>query len=333
MKVTSPHVIVTHQLPEAWIADLATNCNALIGPPTTDGAGLSAELQRHLPAVDGLLTLLLDTIDDNLLEKAPNLRVVSQMAVGVDNIDLDACTRRGIQVGHTPGVLTDATADIAMTLLLATARRLLETNRDAREGRWGLWQPARWLGSDLAGATLGIVGMGAIGQATARRAKAFGMHIVYTNRSPKVEAERELGATRLELGELLAVSDFVSLHTPLSAETRHLIDAAALRKMKPNAILINTARGPVVDSAALVAALQNGQIRAAGLDVTDPEPLPPDHVLWSLDNCVIAPHIGSATENTRRNMAELAVANLLAGLRGERLPHCANPEVYEQASG
>ena len=220
-----------------------------------------------------------------------------------------------------------------MTLLLATARRLLETNRDAREGRWGLWQPARWLGADLSGATLGIVGMGAIGQATARRAKAFGMQIVYTNRSPKPEAERELGAERLEMGELLAVSDFVSLHTPLSAETQHLIDAAALRKMKPSAILINTARGPVVDSAALVAALQNGQIRAAGLDVTDPEPLPPDHVLWSLDNCVIAPHIGSATENTRRKMAELAVANLLAGLHGERLPHCANPEVYEQASG
>jgi lactate dehydrogenase-like 2-hydroxyacid dehydrogenase len=330
MKVTSPHVIVTHQLPDAWIAELSTNCNPLIGPPTTDGAGLSAELQRHLASADGLLTLLMDKIDDNLLEKAPNLRVVSQMAVGVDNIDLDACTRRGIPVGHTPGVLTDATADIAMTLLLATARCLLETNRDAREGRWGLWQPARWLGADLSGATLGIVGMGAIGQATARRAKAFGMNIVYTNRSPKPEAERELSAERLEMRELLAVSDFVSVHTPLSAETHHLIDAAALRIMKPGAILINTARGPVVETDALIAALQSGQIRAAGLDVTDPEPLPPDHVLWSLDNCVIAPHIGSATENTRRKMAELAVANLLAGLRGERLLHCANLEVYEK---
>lgn len=330
MKIATPHVIVTHELPAPWIAELHDQCNVLVGPPTTEGVGLSAELQRHLPSADGILTLLLDKVDDKLLAKAPNLRVVSQMAVGVDNIDLAACTRRGIPVGHTPNVLTDATADVAMTLLLATARRLLETNRDAREGRWGTWQPARWLGADLSGATLGIIGMGAIGQATARRARAFGMKIVFTNRSPKPEAARELDATRLEMGDLLAVSDFVSLHTPLSAETHHMIDAAALQKMKPTAILINTARGSVVDSDALIAALQNGQIRAAGLDVTDPEPLPADHVLWSLENCVIAPHIGSATENTRRKMAELAVANLLAGLRGDRLPQCANPDVYER---
>ncbi len=323
-------VIVTHQLPEEWIADLHENCNVLVGPPTSEVAGLSAELQRHLPSADGLLTLLTVKVDAKLLNKAANLRVVSQMAVGVDNIDLNACTQRGIPVGHTPGVLTDATADLAMLLLLATARRLLETNRDAREGRWGTWQPERWLGADLAGKTLGIVGMGAIGQATARRAKAFGMNIVYTNRSSKPDAAREFDATRLRLDELLTVSDFVSLHTPLSAETRHLIDAAALAQMKPTAILINTARGPVVDTDALVAALRAGQIRAAGLDVTDPEPLPPNHALWSLDNCVIAPHIGSATENTRRKMAQLAVTNLLAGLRGERLPHCANPTVYEK---
>jgi glyoxylate reductase len=218
---------------------------------------------------------------------------------------------------------------MTMTLLLAMARRLMEASEDARHGRWTTWTPTAWLGSDLHGATLGIVGMGKIGQAAAARAKAFGMKIVYNSRRTKPEAEAELAATYLSLDELLAQSDFVSLHTPLTSETRHLIDAAALRRMKPTAILVNMARGPVVETEALVRALQEGWIQAAALDVTDPEPLPADHILYTLKNCLIAPHIGSATWHTRRRMAELACENLLAGLNGRRLPHCANSQVYE----
>jgi len=250
------------------------------------------------------------------------------MAVGVDNISLGACTKRGIPVGHTPGVLTEGTADLAMALLLAVARRLPEASRDARLGRWTTWNPAGWLGADLHGATLGIIGMGKIGRAMAERARGFGLRLVYASHNAKPEVEQELGAVRLSLDELLARSDFVSLHVPLTAETRGLIGEAQLRAMKETAILINTARGPVVDPDALYLALSRGWIAAAGLDVTEPEPLPAGHRLYTLENCLILPHIGSATRQTRRRMAELACQNLLAGLAGERLPRCANPEVY-----
>lgn len=270
-------------------------------------------------------------VNDVLLDRAPGLKVVSNMAVGVDNIDLAACTTRGIPVGHTPGVLTEGTADITMALLLAVARRLPEASLDARSGRWTTWQPTGWLGADLHGATLGIVGLGKIGQAVAKRAKGFGMNLVYTNRSPKPEAENALGATRLPLKRLLAESDFVSLHVPLSEDTRGIIGEDELRLMKKSAILINTARGPVVDAEALLEALTEGWIAAAGLDVTDPEPLPAGHPLYELENCLVVPHIGSATHKTRRRMAELACDNLLAGLAGERLVHCANPDVYLSA--
>jgi phosphoglycerate dehydrogenase-like enzyme len=215
-----------------------------------------------------------------------------------------------------------------MALLLAVARKLPEASRDAREGKWTTWLPDGWLGADLYGATLGIVGMGKIGQAVAKRANGFGTELVYTDPSPRPEVDEALGAKRLPLGELLRRSDFVSLHVPLMEETRGLIDRARLRQMKSTAVLINTARGPVVDPDALYQALSEGWIAAAGLDVTDPEPLPAGHRLYRLDNCLILPHIGSATMNTRRRMAELAAANLLAGLDGRRLPHCANPEVY-----
>ncbi|HIQ08449.1 MAG TPA: D-glycerate dehydrogenase, partial [Anaerolineaceae bacterium] len=221
-------------------------------------------------------------------------------------------------------VLTDAVADLTLALLLAVARGIFPAAQDAREGRWGLWSPTRWLGADLQGATLGIVGLGGIGQAVARRAVGFGLRIGYTSRTPKPEAEAAYGAQRLPLDELLAMSDFVSLHVPLTPETRGLIGEAALRRMKPTAYLINMARGPVVDTDALVRALQEGWIAGAALDVTEPEPLPPAHPLYRLPNCVIVPHIGSATHATRRRMAELACANLLAGLRGEPLPHRAN---------
>lgn len=318
-----PFVIITHALPAEWLDLLEGRVRALSGPAET--AGFSAGLLERLPEAEGLLTLLTDRVDDELLDKAPRLKVVSNMAVGVDNIDVAACTRRGIQVGNTPGVLTEGTADLALALLLAAARRLPEAAEDARRGRWQTWTPTGWLGADLSGAVLGIVGLGKIGQAVARRAAAFGMHLVYHNPSPlPAEQEQRLGARWLPLDELWAQSDFISLHTPLKPETRRLINEHSLRKMKPGAILINTARGGVVDQAALEKALRQGWIRAAALDVTDPEPLPPDHPLYSLDNCLIVPHIGSATENTRRRMAETACENLLAGVSGQPLKHSVN---------
>jgi phosphoglycerate dehydrogenase-like enzyme len=324
-----PQVIVSHTLPEKWLASLEDRCQLLIGPKTTEISGLAPELKEQLDQVEGLFTILTVPVDDDLLDQAPKLRVVSNMAVGVDNIDLEACTGRGIPVGHTPGVLTEGTADLTMALLLAVARKLPQASQDARQGRWTTWEPAGWLGADLAGATLGIVGLGNIGTAVAQRAKCFGLRLVYTNPSPRPEVEDSLGAIQLPLDELLGQSDFVSLHVPLTPETRHMIDERTLQLMKPEAILLNVARGPVVDSQALYRALQEGWIAAAGLDVTDPEPLPPDDPLYSLSNCLIVPHIGSATANTRRRMAELACENLLAGLEGRKLLHCANPQVYE----
>lgn len=322
-----PLVLITHTLPDGWLAQLEGRVRMLTGPE--DATQLDPELRARLGEADGLYTLLTIPVTEALLDQAPRLRVVSNMAVGVDNIDLEACTRRGIPVGHTPGVLTDGTADLAMALLLAIARRLPEASQDARGGRWQTWSPTGWLGADLAGATLGIVGLGKIGQAVARRASAFGVNLVYTDTSDHPEIESQLGARRLGPDELLHRSDFVSLHVPLTEETRGMIDEGALQSMQPTAILVNTARGPIVDTAALTLALQEGWIRAAALDVTDPEPLPPDHPLYALDNCLVVPHIGSATWNTRRRMAERACENLLAGLEGRRLPFCVNPQVYE----
>lgn len=323
---TIPFVIITHALPKGWLDLLAGRCETLIGPEMPPG--FAPQLQERLADAEGLFTLLTDRVDEALLARAPRLRVVSNMAVGVDNVDVAACTRRGIPVGNTPGVLTDATADLTMALLLAAGRRLPEAAADARAGRWSTWSPTGWLGADLAGATLGIVGLGKIGCAVARRARGFGLRLLYSGPSPKPEAEAELGAVRLPLADLLRQSDFVTLHVPLTPETRGLIGEAALRAMKPTAILINAARGPVVDTAALVRALGEGWIAGAALDVTDPEPLPAEHPLYRLPNCLIVPHIGSATHGTRRRMAEVACQNLLAGLAGERLPFCVNPEVY-----
>jgi len=319
-------VIVAHALPEGWLALLQSQCDLLVGPAETNG--LASELLAALGEADGLFTLLTDRVDETLLQKAPRLRVVSNMAVGVDNIDLAACTRRGIPVGHTPGVLTEATADLTMALLLAAARRLPESSRDAREGRWTTWSPTGWLGADLQGATLGIVGMGKIGQAVAARARGFGLRLLYADRRARPEAEESLGANRVELADLLQHGDFVSLHVPLTSETRHLVNEKTLRAMKRTALLVNTARGGVVDTAALVRALSEGWIGGAALDVTDPEPLAPGHPLYSFPNCLIVPHIGSAAVGTRRRMAELACENLLAGWEGRPLLHCANPEVY-----
>jgi len=301
------HIVLTRTLPFPAVEALAsehevTTWEERLPPPPERLRALVAD-------ADGLLCLLTDTIDAALLDAAPNLRVVSNLAVGTDNVDLDAAGARGIAVGATPGVLTEATADLTFALLLASARRLPEAAAAVPVGDWVTWEPARWLGAEVAGATLGIVGMGRIGTAVARRAAGFQMEV--------------LDARADGLDALLERSDFVSLHCPLTPQTRGLIGDAALARMKPDAHLINTARGPIVDQDALARALHSGQIAGAALDVTDPEPLPADHPLLAAPNVLVVPHVGSATHATRARMAELAVANLLAGLEGRPLPHQA----------
>lgn len=259
--------------------------------------------------------MLTDRIDADLLGQAPHLVVISQVAVGVDNIDLDACAARGVVVGHTPDVLTETVADSAFALLASIVRRLPEGEREVRSGDWAPWELFHLAGGDLHGTTLGIVGMGRIGRAIARRAAGFDMEVVYSSPSRK-----EIAAEHLSLRQLLERSDHVVLCTPLDDSTRHLISHAQLALMKPTAYLVNVARGSVVDTAALVAALSEGEIAGAALDVTDPEPLPPDHPLLDLENCLVVPHIASASLRTRHDMASLAVDNLLAGLRGQPLP-------------
>ena len=315
-----PRVFVARRIPEEALAAITAASDADIWPeelpPPRD------ELLRRVAGCDGILTLLTDRVDDELLDAAgPGLRVVSNYAVGYDNIDVPACARRGIAVGNTPGVLTETTADLAWALLMAAARRLPEGDRYVRAGKWLTWGPLLLLGPDVNGATIGIVGFGRIGQAMARRAQGFGMTVLYHDVTPLPEAvTAPLGATYVPLDGLLARSDFVSLHVNLTDETRHLINAATLATMKPTAVLINTSRGPVVDQAALATALRDGTIWAAGLDVTDPEPIPMDDPLVGLDNCLIVPHIASASRATRGKMAEMAAANLIAGVRREPLP-------------
>ncbi len=287
------------------------------------------ELLAQVAEADALYCMLTDQIDRELLDAAPRLQVISSMAVGVDNIDLAACTERGIPVGHTPGVLTEATADMAFGLLLAAARRIGEGFDYVRADKWGEWEPDLLLGWDVHSSVLGIIGMGRIGAAVARRGAGFGMEVVYSGPHPKPEIEAELGAVRRDLSGLLSIADHVVITAPLKADTYHLINERTLRLMKPTATLVNIARGPLVDTPALVDALRSGAIAAAGLDVTDPEPLRGDHPLARLSNCVITPHLGSASAKTRAEMAELAARNLILARRGERMEACANPLVYE----
>jgi len=317
-----PVVILTHTLPEGWISSLKDRCKLYIGPQ--DATKLDPSLLKMLPQAEGLFTLLTIPVTQAILDQSPKLRVISNMAVGVDNIDITACTRRKIPVGNTPGVLTESTADLTMALMLSIARNITQAQRDAQDGRWKTWSPAGWLGTELNGSTIGIIGMGKIGKAVANRAIAFGMKVLFTD----PEIKDYPNALQVSFWEVLKKSDFVTLHAPLTEETRKLINNEAFSLMKPNAILINAARGSLIDTDALFNALKYHHIRAAALDVTDPEPLPSTHPLFSLPNCLIVPHIGSATEHTRQQMAALACKNLLAGLVGQMLPHCVNPEVY-----
>jgi lactate dehydrogenase-like 2-hydroxyacid dehydrogenase len=280
--------------------------------------------------VEGILCLLTDGIDAEFMDNAgPQLKVISQIAVGFDNIEVPEATRRGIPVGNTPEVLTQATADATWALLLAAARRITESERAVRAGRWRTWHPLHFLGQDLHGAALGVIGMGRIGFEVAKRSVGFGMKVLYHDLVRRHDYEREVPMQRVELEQLLAESDFVTLHTVLNDSTHHLLDDAAFAKMKPNAIVVNAARGPVIDPRALYSALAEGRIAGAGLDVTEPEPIPEDDPLLTLENCVIVPHIASASRHTRREMSRIAATNLLNGLRGERLLTCVNPEVYE----
>ncbi|HEY3474966.1 MAG TPA: D-glycerate dehydrogenase [Anaerolineales bacterium] len=321
-----PKVFVTRAIPEKGMEIIQDVCDVDLWP---DELPPSREaLLQHVRGVDGLLCLLTDKIDGEVMDEAgPQLKVISNHAVGFDNIDVSAATARKVPVGNTPDVLTDATADFAFALMMAVARRIPEGGRHVHDGKWKTWGPMTLLGVDIKGATLGLIGFGRIGKAVARRALGFDMRVIYYDPSEK-KPHRDLRATRVDFETLLKESDFISLHTPLTPDTRHMIDSEALSKMKPNAVLINTARGPVVDPEALYEALKEKRIFGAGLDVTEPEPLPMDSPLLTLDNIVIVPHIASASKTSRDQMSWMAAQNLMAGLKGERLPNCVNPQVY-----
>ncbi len=323
-----PKVFVSRVIPEAGMEMIHAVAEADVWPD--DLPPPYEVLKQRVQGVDGLLCLLTDRIDAGLIGAAgPALKVISQMAVGYDNIDIPAATAHGIPVGNTPGVLTEATADFAWALLMAAARRVVEADRYTRSGRWKTWGPTMLLGHDVAGASLGIVGLGRIGRAVARRAQGFGMQILYNdgvNRFP--DLEQTMGVVYAPFEQLLRQSDFVSIHVPLTDLTYHLFGAEQFQQMKPTAILINTARGPIVDPDALYEALNSGEIAYAALDVTDPEPIPMDSPLLLLDNVIVAPHIASASMRARTKMATMAAANLAAGLKGEKLPNCVNPDVY-----
>lgn len=320
-----PRIYVTREIPAAGMQVLHEHCEVLLWRDSLPVP--RATLLAAVADVEGLLTLLSDPIDATLIAAAPQLRVISQYAVGYDNIDIAAATARGIPVGNTPDVLTVATADFAFALLMAAARRIPEGDANVRQGEWRTWGPQTLLGQDVWGTTLGVVGLGRIGQAMVRRGRGFAMRVLFTD--PRCKAEgAALGAECVPLETLLAEADFVSLHCPLTPETRGLMGERELRMMKPTAILINTARGAVVQQEALLRALREGWIAGAALDVTDPEPLTPEHPLVGLPNCLITPHIASASVAARTQMAIVAAENLLTGLRGERLPHCVNPQVY-----
>lgn len=323
--MTQPKILITRFIPSRGL-DLIREHFPIFEISSHDLPPTREQLLEKVHGVEGLLCLLTEKIDSELMDAAgPQLRVISSMSVGVDHVDVAAATARGIPIGNTPGVLTDATADMAFALLFASARRVVEGEKYIRAGLWKTWHPQLLLGADFVGATLGIVGFGRIGQAVAKRAQGFDMRVIFHDPT----AEPVYGANPVDLDTLLHESDFVSLHVPLTQNTKHLVNVGFLAKMKPNAILVNTARGGVVDQAALYDALRSKRIFAAALDVTDPEPLPMDSPLLELENCLIVPHLGSASHRSRDMMSLLAAQNLIAGLQRERLPNCVNPEVYK----
>lgn len=326
--MAKPRIFVARRIPEDWLTRLQKDCEVDLwdneSPPER------GELFEHVRDKEAILSLLTDTIDGQVMDTAGSgLKVISNCAVGVDNIDLQEATRRGIPVGHTPGVLTDTTADFAFALLLAAGRRIVEADHFTRSGHWKTWGLTQLLGQDLSGATLGILGFGRIGRGVAKRALGFEMRVLFYDPSAEEdEFAYKLNARKVDLDTLLREADFISIHTPLNEETYHLIDRQAFAKMKPTAVLVNTARGPIVDPGALYEVLKSRAIRFAAIDVTEPEPIPQDDPLLKLDNLIITPHIASASVDTRGKMVSIAVENLLAGLEGRRLPHCANPDVY-----
>ncbi|MFO7946389.1 MAG: D-glycerate dehydrogenase [Armatimonadota bacterium] len=326
--MSKPKVFITRLIPDAGLDQIREECDADVWeeqmPPE------KSVILEHVASCDGLLSLLTDEIDAEVMDAAGNnLKVISNYAVGFNNIDVDAATERGIAVGNTPGVLTDTTADLGWALLMSIARRIVEADKYVRAKKWKTWEPRLLLGDDVAGATLGIIGFGRIGQAMAKRATGFDMKILYYDIYRDEEAEEKYGAEFREMDDVLKEADFVTLHTVLNDDTYHMIGARELDLIGPNGYLINNSRGGVIDQEALVQALQENRIAGAALDVTEPEPLPDDSPLHELDNVILAPHIGSASRQTRNKMARMAAANLLAGVKGQELPNCVNPEVLQ----
>ncbi len=327
--MTAAKVFVTRRIPAAGLDLLRAADNLELDVWEGELPPPDEILTARSRGCTGLLTLVSDRIDGALMDAAgPQLKVIANYAVGYDNIDIPAATVRRIPVGNTPGVLTETTADFAWTLLMAAARRVVEGDENTRGGQWKTWGPSILLGRDVFGATLGIIGFGRIGQAVARRARGFNMRVLYYDTQRYPEAEAELGATYAPFEMVLAEADYVSIHTALTPQSRHLMSTDQFARMKPTAILINTARGPIVDEAALYTALAGGQIAYAGLDVTEVEPLPMTSPLLTLRNIIIAPHIASGSVQTRDKMAVIAAKNVLAALAGHKLPACVNPQVY-----
>jgi glyoxylate reductase len=325
--MSKPKVYVTRKIPQKALDMIAAECEMQVNPH--DRVMTRAELEEAIKGIDGLLCLLTDTIDASLIDLNPNLKVIANYAVGFNNIDVDACTKRKIPVSNTPGVLTETTADLAWALIMSAARRIAESDRFTRAGKFEGWGPMLMLGGDIYGKTLGVIGMGRIGEAVIRRAKGFNMKVVYyTSRRKSKDEEQALGVEYRNFADLLRESDFVTVHVPLFPETVHLIGEKELRLMKQTAYLINTARGPIIDEKALVKALRNNEIAGAGLDVFEQEPIL-EEGLTELENVTILPHIASASIETRTKMGTMAAENLIAGLKGEKMPNLINPEALK----
>ncbi len=317
-----PKVYITRNIPEKGIETLKSLYDVKVWP---DELAIAKDiLKEELRDCQGVITMLSDKIDSQVIDSAPNLKVISNYAVGYDNIDIKYASSKGIKIGNTPGVLTETTADLAFTLLMAVSRRITEAAEYGKQGNWKTWGPQLMLGYDIWGSTIGIIGFGRIGQAMARRALGFGMKVLYYSRTRKQQAEKEMNVTYCSLEQIYQQSDFISLHTDLNPSTKGLIGKEAFQAMKPSCILINTARGQVVNTADLIDALKTKKIAGAGLDVTDPEPINMDSELLRMENCIVLPHIASASYSTRTRMSVMAAENIIAGICGKKLPYCVD---------